>query len=183
MSNRTRLVLTFAGRAIGILIVISLLWGFLLAAPYNRVLVAITDNISGADIVLGEEFDEEDRQQNFLKEDSIVVGIGQPEETYEIYGFIPGSALHYGMLLVISLIVATPGLTWRRRLIFIPIALVIMFIIHLITILIFASVSLSGMNPYPFIILFISLGTGLFPIIVWGVLCYKYWWPRGPVKM
>ena len=180
MSPRIRLVLIFAGKAIGILIAISLLWSLFIAAPYNHALVAIMDSISGGDIVLGEDFDEEDRQQNFLKKDSIVVGIGQPEETYEIYGFIPGSALHYGMLLVVSLIAATPGLTWRRRLKFILLALVIMFILHLSTILIFAKVSLSGMNPYPFIILFISLGTGLFPTLVWGILCYKYWWPRVP---
>ena len=179
MSPRTRLVFIFAGEAIGFLILLSMLWSFLIATPYNRALVTMADGISGADIVLGEDFEEDVRRELGLKEDYICVGVSQPWGL-ELYGYLEGSALHYGMLLVISLIAATPGLTWRRRFKFIPLALLIMFTLHLITILIFAKISLSGANisQNPFIILLLTLGTALFPALIWGALCYKYWWPR-----
>lgn len=179
MSPRIRLVLIFAGKAIGILIVISLLWSFLVAASYNHALVAITDKLSGAEIVLGEDFEEDVRRELGLKEQNIYVAVSQPWGL-ELHGYLEGSALHYGMLLVISLIAATPGLTWRRRLKFVPLALGIMFILHLSTILIFAKISLSGANvaQNPVIILFITLGTTLFPTLIWAIVCYKYWWPR-----
>jgi hypothetical protein len=179
VSPRTRLVLIFAGKAVGLLIAISVLWSFLIAMPYNRALVAVTDRLSRADIILAADFDEEVRQQNSLEEDYICIASRQPGEIL-LYGYIPGSALHYGMLLVISLIGATPALGWRRRLRFIPIAILIMLLVHLITILVFARLSFAGVAaPQQLsVILFITLGTALFPALVWGVLCYKYWWPK-----
>lgn len=177
MSPRTRLILIFAGKAVGILIAISVVWGFFIVMPYNRALVAVTDTLSGAEIILGEDFPEADRLRLGLKEDSIYVGL---EPGPELYGYLEGPALQYGMLLIISLIAATPALGWRRRLKFIPLALVIMFVIQVCTILGFARVSLSGQlaSANPFVILFITLGTALFPTLIWGILCYKYWWPR-----
>lgn len=179
VSPRTRLVLVFAGKAVGLLIAISVLWSFVIAMPYNRALVAVTDGLSRADIILGADFDEEVRRQNSLEEDFICIAARQPGEIL-LYGFIPGSALHYGMLLVISLIAATPALGWRRRFIFIPLAILIMFLVHLITILVFARLSSTGVAApqHLSVILFITLGTALFPALIWGVLCYKYWWPK-----
>jgi hypothetical protein len=184
VSPRTKLVLIFAGKTLGFLIVLSLLWHFVFAAPYDRALVAITDSLSSAEIVLGEDLGGETREAFlaesgvYLKDDFICLTTLQPWG-YDLYGWIEAPALAYGMLLVISLIAATPGLVWRRRLKFIGLALVIMFTLHLVTILIFARMSLSGVNPYPFSTLFISIGTALFPALIWGALCYRYWWPRG----
>jgi hypothetical protein len=179
VSPRTRLVLIFAGKAVGILIAISVLWSLFIAMPYNRALVAVTDRASRADIILAADFDEEVRRQNSLEEDYICVASRQPGEIL-LYGYIPGSALHYGMLLVVSLIAATPALGWRRRLIFIPLAILIMFLVHLITILVFARLSFAGIAApqHLSVILFITLGTALFPALIWGILCYKYWWPK-----
>jgi hypothetical protein len=55
-----------------------------------------------------------------------------------------------------------------------------MFLVHLITILVFARLSFTGVAApqHLSVILFITLGTALFPALVWGVLCYKYWWPK-----
>jgi hypothetical protein len=181
VSPRTRLILVFAGSAVGILIAISVLWSFFIAMPYNRALVAVTDNLSGGRIVLGADAGDDLRQLFSsiyaipLEDDYLCVVT--PGEDWVPF-FMPLSALHYGMLLVVSLIAATPGLTWRRRLMFIPIAILIMFILHLSTILIIAKVSLSGVNPFPAITLFITVGTALFPALIWGILCYKYWWPK-----
>jgi hypothetical protein len=187
VSPRTRLILIFAGKTLGFLIVLSLLWHFVFAVPYDRALVAITDRLSGAEIVLGKDLGEETRQAFlaesgvYLKDDYICVTMLQPWG-YELYGWIEGASLSYGMLLVISLIAATPGLAWQRRLKFIGLAILIMFGIHLVTILIFAKVALAGVNPYPFTTLLITIGTALFPALIWGALCYKYWWPRGVAR-
>jgi hypothetical protein len=181
VSPRTRLILVFAGSAVGILIAISVLWSFFIAMPYNRALVAVTDNLSGGRIVLGADAGDDLRQlfssiYGIPLEDDYLCVVTPGEDWVPF--FMPLSALHYGMLLVVSLIAATPGLPWRRRLMFIPIAILIMFILHLSTILIIAKVSLSGVNPFPAITLFITVGTALFPALIWGILCYKYWWPK-----
>ncbi|MGA8849488.1 MAG: hypothetical protein WB564_06680 [Dehalococcoidia bacterium] len=181
MSPRTRLILIFAGKAVGIIIAVSVLWNFLIAMPYNRALVAVSDSLSSGRIILGEDATQDFRQLFFstygvpMEDDYLCVAT--PREDFVPF-FMPLSALHYGMLLVVSLIAATPALGWRRRLMFIPIAILIMFLIHVSTILIIAKVSLSGANPLPTITLFITLGTALFPTLVWGILCYKYWWPK-----
>ena len=175
MSLRGRLLI-FASAAVGILIVLSVLWTFLIAAPYNRALVATTDPLSGAEIVLGEDFEQADRDRLGLKEENIY--FTEPPEGVVIHSFLEGSALHYGMLLVISLIAATPGLTWQRRLKFIPLAILIMFALHIITILIFAKISPgTDASRNPFITLFVTMGTGLFPALIWVALSLRYWLP------
>jgi hypothetical protein len=181
VSPRTRLILIFGGKVVGLLIAISVLWSFLIAMPYNRALVAVSDRLSSGTIILGQDATEDFRQLFFsiygvsLEDDYLCVAT--PNEDWVPF-FMPLSALHYGMLLVIALIAATPALGWRRRLTFIPIAILIMFLLHVSTILIIAKVSLSGVNPLPVITVFITVGAALFPALVWGVLCYKYWWPR-----
>ena len=163
MSLRSKYLAIFAGEAIGCLIAISLLWHSLIASSYNHLLVWIADRLSSSQIVLG------DGSAN------IYFYSADPG-----YSWIPGSSLHYGLLLVVALIAATPGLKLRQRLKFIPLALLIMFIIHIITILTFARVARSvspahPMNENPWVDLFLVLGCDLFPALIWGVLSYTYW--------
>jgi hypothetical protein len=165
VSLRTRYLIIFAGEAIGCLIAISLLWHFLVASHYNHLLVWIADRLSSSRIALGDGSDNiyfyfSDRQ-----------------------AWIYGSSLHYGLLLVVALMVATPGLKLRQRLKFIPLALLIMFVIHIVTILIFDRVARSSspahpMNENPWIILFLVVGCDLFPALIWGILSYRYWFPK-----
>ena len=175
-----RRLLLFGGIALVILIALSLLWSFVISAPYNRALVAAADPFTSADLMLGEDFDETTRQQLGLTEDRIYITV-QTEDEIVLYGYLEGTSLQYGMLLVISLIAATPGLGWRRRCAFLPLAALIMFVLHLITIAIFAKLSLSGveLSRNPFVFLFVSLGTALFPTVIWGALSFRYWFP-GP---
>ncbi|MDY6912357.1 MAG: hypothetical protein SVM79_08390 [Chloroflexota bacterium] len=178
-SLRNRL-LVFTVTTIAVLIVIAILWSYLIAAPYNRALVATTDFLSSAEIRLGEDFEQADQQRLGLKEENIYFSELQEGELV-LHGWLEGPSLHYGMLLLISLIAATPGLTWRRRITYIPLAIIILFILHIITILIFATISLSGTDPSrsPFVTLFIILGTALFPALVWGAMSLRYWF-SGP---
>ena len=162
MSLRIKYLVIFAGEAIGCLIALSLLWHFLIASSYNHLLVWIADRLSSSQIVVGDG------------SDNIYFYSAGPE------AWIYGSSLHYGLLLVVALIVTTPGLKLRQRLKFIPLALLIMFIIHIVTILTFARVARSSspahpMNENPWVILFLVVGCDLFPALVWGVLSYKYW--------
>ena len=162
MSLRAKYIIIFAGEAIGCLIAISLLWHFLIASPYNHLLVWIADRLSSSRIALGDG------------SDNIYFYFSDLE------AWIYGSSLHYGLVLVVALIVATPGLKLRQRLKFIPLAVLIMFVIHIVTILIFAWVAQSSspahpMNENPWVILFLVVGCDLFPALIWGVLSYKYW--------
>ena len=162
MSLRAKYLAIFAGEAIGCLIALSLLWHFLIASSYNHLLVWIADRLSSSQIVLGDG------------SDNIYFYSGDRE------AWIYGSSLHYGLLLVVALIVTTPGLKLRQRLKFIPLALLIMFIIHIVTILTFAWVARSStpahpMNENPWVILFLVVGCDLFPALVWCVISYRYW--------
>jgi hypothetical protein len=175
-------LIRFAGIAIVLLILLSVLWIFFLATPYNRALATVADKLSGAKITLGKDFAESDKQALGLEDEGIYVAVAQPG-VLELHGVIDGLALDYGMLLLICFIAATPGMTWRQRLKFIPIALIIMFIIHIVTILIFAQVTISSTamsptNKNPWVNLFITAGCDLFPLLIWGALSYKYWSAR-----
>jgi hypothetical protein len=186
-------LLAFALVALAVLVALSLLWAFFIAVPYDRALVADTGPLTSATIVLGKDADEcvrkafEATYLEPLEDHDICVTVRQGSKCV-VPGFVAGSTLHYGMLLVVSLIAATPGLTSRRRLMLIPLAVVIMFVLQMVTVLIFAKVALSGANPSrnPLVTLFITLGTGLFPALVWGALSLKYWFPRpqkaGPAR-
>ena len=165
MSVRGKL-LKFIGIAIGLIIVISLLWNFV-APAYNHFLVGITNRLTSTYITLGDD--------NSTIYFSVLIG-GTPFTAW-IYSW----GLHYGLILVIALIGATPGIKLVQRLYFILIALVIMLVIHIVSILIMASlIQPSGAGPpllhkNPAIILFFEIGSALFPALVWGGFSLKYW--------
>jgi hypothetical protein len=159
--------------------VLSVVWNFLIAAQYNRALATVADGLSSAKIVTAESFDKSTREQYGIRENTIwVTTVSQPG-VLKLQNSLEGSAVTYGMPLVLSLIAATPGLTWRRRLKFILIALLLMFALHVIAILIFARTVLSGANipQSPSINLFLVVGVGLFPALIWVALSLRYWFP------
>ena len=99
---------------------------------------------------------------------------------------IKGAGFHFGLILLPVLIAVTPGLTLLRRLKFIAIALMAMFIIHIITILIFSWILQLSDDPSrfavnPWVTFLVTIGTQLFPALIWVILCFKYWVPRAGV--
>jgi hypothetical protein len=164
---RSRL-LRFIGKTIAFFIVISVLWHFV-APTYNRLLAGAADQFGPGQTAISAE------QDNLYILPELNTG---PAGMYEIYGL----DMQYGLLLVVALIAATPGLRLTQRFRYIPIAFVIMFIIHVATILIFAYVAESGtpasVTKNPFVVLFSILGTDLFPVLVWGVLSFRYFLPK-----
>jgi len=151
----------FIGKVIGFFIVISVVWYFITPA-YNSLLLAVVDKVTSSYLTL------------LLKQDTIYIYIQNvPDPVAGIYV----SALHYGLLVVVSLILATPGLGIYRRLISIVIAFIAIFAVHIISVALFAQTTLSGtggpMERNPLIVLFAIIGADLFPILIWGILSYR----------
>ena len=169
---RSRL-LGFIGKTVAFFIIISVLWYFV-APTYNRLLAGAANQFAPAQTMISSA--EHNTIYVFPE-----IGSGRPG-AYAIEAL----DLQYGLLLVVALIAATPGLRLTQRFKFIPIAFVIMFIIHVASILIFAYAAQSGtpasISKNPFVILFSILGTGLFPVLVWGALSFRYFLPKPDEK-
>ena len=166
VSPRVRLI-RFVGAVIALLIIASILW-YVIDPPYNRLLVEVTDPLTSLRIDLGES----NNYINFYLENPPGAKI-----------WINGAGFHFGLILVSVLIAVTPGLTLLRRLKFIAIALGVMFIIHIVTILSFAWIIQSSDDPFrfafnPWLTFLVTIGTQLFPALIWVILCFKYWFPR-----
>jgi hypothetical protein len=166
VSPRARLI-RFIGAAIALLVIISILW-YVIDPPYNRLLVEVTDPLTSLRIALGDG----NNVINFYLETPPGGIIG-----------IKGAGFHFGLILLPVLIAVTPGLSLLRRLKFIAIALVAMFIIHIITILIFSWILQLSDDPSrfavnPWVTFLVTIGTQLFPALIWVILCLKYWFPR-----
>ena len=158
--------LPFIGKAIAFLIGLSLAWYFI-APAYNTILANVSEKLLPS--------------QSALALDQGTIYIYPPSAT-EPAGGIYASALHYGLVLVIALILATPRLKLLRRFEFIAIALSAIFFIHTLSIVLFARDILSGANTpleqNPVIILFAIVGSDLFPVLIWAALSFKYFFPR-----
>lgn len=156
----------FIGKAIAFLIAISLAWYFI-APAYNTILATVSEKLLPS--------------QSALALDRGTIYIYPPAGT-EPAGGIYASALHYGLVLVIALILATPRLKLLRRFAFIAIALGAIFSIHTVSIVLFARNILSGayapLEQNPLIILFAIVGSDLFPVLIWAVLSFKYFFPK-----
>ena len=167
LSPRARL-LRFIGEAVALLIVVSVVWYFI-DPPYNRLLVEITDRLSTLRIAL-----EDGTSVIYIYFDTLI-GEGSIG--------IKGAGFHFGLILLPVLIAVTPGLRLLRRLKFIAIALGVMFVIHILTILIFALIIGTSADPAqfgtnPWVIFLVTVGTQLFPAVIWAILCFKYWFPQ-----
>ena len=166
-------LLRFAGIALAVLIVIALLWQFI-APAYNQLLVWTSSGLVPHEATLAAE-----------GRDIIVdVEMQGPEIWATASGTIEGSALHYGLILLLALIAATPGLKLSRRAKFGAVALLAMFLIHVIAILVATTFMVSNVESggylasNPFMILFLTIGCDLFPLLIWGGLSFRYWFPR-----
>lgn len=144
----------FAIKAIFVLIAIYLLWPFV-APAYNRLLIEVADKLSPSEISL-------------IDENRIV--LYHCGETG--MGGVDSSWLHFGLILVAALLIATPGLKLWRRLKFIGIALVAVFAIHVVSLVALAGQRFTG-NDFVAIFL-LPIGGSLFPASVWAALCLKH---------
>ena len=166
LSPRARLI-RFIGAAIALLVIVSIIW-YVIDPPYNRLLVEVTDPLTSLRIALG------DGNSVIYFYFDTPVGEGSIG--------IKGAGFHFGLILLPVLIAVTPGLTLLRRFKFIAISLGVMFVIHIITILIFAwiiqlSDDPAGFGTNPWVTFLVTICTQLFPALIWVILCLKYWFP------
>jgi hypothetical protein len=159
-------LLFFIGKAVLFLIAIAIAWYFISPA-YNDLLATAANLVHPAHTKIIS-----------YGKDTLRVYLSGSYKAYEIYGL----DLQYGMLIVLALIAATPGLRLMKRFKFSLIALVIMFLIHVASVLVFAKVAYSetpatiGSNPY--VIFFCIIGPDLFPALVWMVLAFRQFFPK-----
>jgi len=160
--------LPFVGKTIAFFIVICAVWYFV-APTYNSLLAGAANQLAPAQTTISSEHN------------TIYISPELSAGWSWMYG-INGLDLQYGLLLVVALIAATPGLRLIQRLKFIPIAFVIMFIIHVVSVLVFANVANSStptdVENNTLVILFCIMGCDLFPVLVWAALSFKYFLPR-----
>ncbi len=158
----TRL-LGFIGRVILIFIPVTVAWYFI-APHYTQLLVNVVDGLSAGDVAIA------------ARQNTIEVGFHLSIGSARSY-VINGLDLQYGLLLAVALIGATPGLRLRRRATHLAIAVLTVFVIHIITLMVFTSVARSATSAsiggHPLVVLFCIVGCDLFPVLVWGGLSFS----------
>jgi len=155
-------LLPFAIKAIVLAIVLSLIWHFV-AGFYDALLINASGLFLGSDVILVAERG----------------GISVYQPGMLMIG-TRSSLFYLGIILVTALIAATPGLKLISRLEYVAIALLSIFVIHIISILVMAAIApvdkAGIMSSYtnPLRILFFVIGGDLFPVLVWALLSYKH---------
>ena len=162
MRARRRL-LAFVITVLVLIVLLAPAWPFL-APGYTRLLVAVSNGVASSSITMA------------AVDNSIIISHAAAEVAPISVGSLPFQA---GLFLVVILIIATPGLGVRRRLGYALAAVVLTFGLHVVGVL-FMSTRTRALRPA--ITLFASIGIDLFPILIWGVLCARYWRPAGEAE-
>ena len=159
-------LLFFVGKAVLFLIAIAIVWHFISPA-YNDLLAATSNLLHPTHTKIVS------RGQDIIR-----VYLSGSYRAYDIYGL----DLQYGLLIVLALIAATPGLKLIKRFKFILIAFVVMFLIHVASILVFAKVASSAtsatISSNPYVVFFCIIGPDLFPALVWMALAFRQFFPK-----
>lgn len=155
MSGIRKLII-FIVKVLVLILILSVLWYFL-APGYTSLLVSATDALAPSSIIM------------WASDSSIIIrAVGQAPAAIHSLPF------QAGLLLLLALIIATPGIKVRQRLIYIVIGAVLTFVLHIVSVLI---MTINVRNIRPLVVLFASVGIDLFPILIWAVLSARYWWP------
>ena len=149
---RARL-LPFAIKAIGFFLAGYLVWYFI-GPWYDRWLVWVVDGLSPSQVTL-------------IEGNGIAWYHGR-----ELRG-VWSTGLHYGVILVIALVAATPGMSLWKRSQSALVALTLVFAVHVVTLLALAGTEFSA-DPILKTLL-LPIGCNLFPIVIYAALTLRYW--------
>lgn len=151
----------FIAKATVSLILLAVIWYFI-GPSYNQLLVLISGVLAPAEVELA------------ARENIIYVYTFAGSETI---GGIYISALHYGLLLMIALIAATSGLSLAKRLRSTCIAVILIFGIHIITLLLFVNSIAGNLSTLslqsPLLVIMTILGCDLLPVVIWAIIYYR----------
>jgi hypothetical protein len=162
-------ILRFLLVAAGLIIVLSVLWNFVDSA-YSEFLGKIASG------VVSDEFKVEQREGTiYFTRQYVIVNInGVPTraevpENYPYQDSLVAAAIQFGLLLTIALVAATPGLSWKRRLLFSGLAAAVTFILQVLSVVIMA----KTFNSLLFVIV-----SDVFPPLLWAFYSFRYWLVR-----
>lgn len=160
--------------AAGLIIVLSALWNFV-DSGYSEFLGKIASSFvrpefkveqSGGTIYFT-------RQYFIFNVEGKATQVPVPEN-YPPGASIVASAIQFGLLLTVALVAATPGLSWRRRFLFSAIAVVVTFILQILSVIVMAKTLNS---------LFFVIVSDVFPPLLWAVFSIRYFFiPQASVQ-
>ena len=169
MGGNGRIAIAF-GKAAMLLILLSLAWRFV-APGYDQLMAATATQVSPKGISISSS-DKSIRVQYQLPQMAVPAAV-------EGHGF----TLHWGLILVATVVLMTPGMSARRRLTMLVLAIGLFFAMHILTLVSMAWVikwALEG-TPLPFEVSYMlpafSISWTLFPALLAGVWCFLYWRP------
>jgi hypothetical protein len=87
----------------------------------------------------------------------------------QVTDWIDISAVEFGLVLVVALVAATPGLRLAQRFLYSGVAAVTVFVLHILAVVIMARTFSS--------IFFITV-SDLVPPLLWALFSFRYWFPR-----
>lgn len=100
---------------------------------------------------------------------------------------------HYNFVLLAALILATPSVPSYERIKILILGVVILLGLHIATLIVDIEYlyAVRGIVPltaiewfvYDRVFMFFTMGTTLFPVLIWGLLTFKYWLPMPRVKV
>jgi hypothetical protein len=160
--------------AAALIIVLSVLWNFV-DSGYSSFLGKIASGLAPAEF----KVDQKEGTISFTRQYFIMDVQGKPTQVpvprnYPAEANIVASAIQFGLLLTVALVAATPGLAWKRRLLFTLAAAALTFLLQVLSVVIMA----LTLNSLLFVIV-----SDLFPPLLWALFSFKYWIkPPPPVQ-
>lgn len=156
MSGRRKLLI-FVVKVFVVILIFSSFWPFV-APGYASLLAAASNGVAPSGI-------------SMTAADSLIIIYSEGQLAPASLRSLPFQA---GLLLLLALIIATPGLKLRQRLLYVVIGAILTFALHIASVLIM-SINVRAIRPL--VVLVASVGIDLFPVLIWAALSAKYWWP------
>lgn len=177
MPRRGRLF-WFVGKAVFFLVLLALIWPFI-APWYSKLLVWPANKLlalSGIPVVL--YTDEEGIKAHYPAGDS------EGKEPLS-WNFPFGIRIlgYYGIIVLVALFLATPGLRALKKLELTAVGLGIMFFYHVVDLALGVRIVYRPTSFYNWAYMLSTFGQFWIPVMIWGLLTFHYWLPRPGVGM
>lgn len=176
-----RKLLSFAVKFVICFALLSLAWG-LFAPGYNRLVIGAVNRIT---LLL------EEPPISTLRMVGDNVGVYLYQEPGKLAWGYSGYGLHYGLVLLLSLLLATPNVKPLKRVELILIGLGLLFLVHLVALIVRVRLAYVYYHVVPgstktflfnWINVFFIIGERLFPVLIWSGLSLGYLFPKRDVK-
>ena len=148
----------FLAIAGGLIIALSFAWT-LVESYYNDLMVKVADFSASPDVIV-------EAAKGTISFDHIIPYRGG---SLQVTDWIDVSAIQFGLILAVALVAATPGLSFKKRILYSIIALLLTFFLQFVAVIVAARTFSS--------ILFVVV-SDLLPPLIWAVFSFKYWFGK-----